>query len=135
MFADKKKMTAQDKIFVEEINFYTDMKSGNKKKKEKFSKILEQCDAEFMFAKLLKKVQKEDDQKEMPVRRFFDNTFKQRLNSAIFQLNKAQSKEPEREELFRVEGMVKVVAFYLLEDLPEGELVGGDGPLDDSSNS
>ena len=41
MFADKKKMTAQDKLFVEEINFYTDMKSGNKKKKEKFSKILE----------------------------------------------------------------------------------------------
>lgn len=61
MFADKKKMTAQDKLFVEEINFYTDMKSGNKKKKEKFGKILEQCDAEFMFAKLLKKVQKEDD--------------------------------------------------------------------------
>ena len=61
MFEDKKKMTPQDKLFVEEINFYTDMKSGAKKKKEKYSKILDSCDSEFMFAKLLKKVQKEDD--------------------------------------------------------------------------
>ena len=61
MFADKKNMTAYDKLFVEEINFYTDMKSAAKKKKEKYSKILDSCESENMFAKLLKKVQKEDD--------------------------------------------------------------------------
>ena len=46
---------------MEEINFYTDMKSAAKKKKEKYGKILESCESENMFAKLLKKVQKEDD--------------------------------------------------------------------------
>ena len=46
---------------MEEINFYTDMKSAAKKKKEKYSKILDSCESENMFAKLLKKVQKEDD--------------------------------------------------------------------------
>ena len=56
MFSDKKKMTEQDKLFVEEINFYTDMKSAAKKKKEKYVKILDSCDSENMFARLLKKV-------------------------------------------------------------------------------
>ena len=41
---------------MEEINFYTDMKSAAKKKKEKYSKILDSCESENMFAKLLKKV-------------------------------------------------------------------------------
>ena len=68
----------------------------------------------------------------MPVRRFFDNTFKQRLNSAIFQLKKEQNKNPDVAEYFTTEGMVKCVAFYLLEDLPEGELIQQDGDFDDS---
>lgn len=42
-------------------------------------------------------------------------------------------KNPDVKEYFTSEGMVKCVAFYMLEDLPEGELMqNDDGPLNDS---
>ena len=131
LFKDKN-LSEEDKLFVEEINFYTDMKSAAQKKKKEYKKILDSCDNTQMFDKLLKLVEDPDQNQKMPVRRFFDNTFKQRLNSAIFQLKKFQNKNPDVQEYFTCEGMVKCVAFYLLEDLPEGELMGNDGELDDS---
>ena len=86
-----------------------------------------------MFDKLLKLIEDPDSNQKMPVRRFYDNTFKQSLNRAIYNLKKEQLKHPEVQEYFTLEGMVKSVAFDMLENLPEGELMQqNDGPLDDS---
>ena len=83
LFKDQK-LSEEEKLFVEEINFYTDMKSAAQKKKKEYKKILDSCDNTQMFDKLLKLVEDPEQNQKMPVRRFFDNTFKQRLNSAIF---------------------------------------------------
>ena len=108
------------------------MKSAAQKKKKEYKKILDSCDNTQMFDKLLKLVEDPSQNQKMPVRRFYDNTFKQRLNSAFFQLKKEQAKNPDVSEYFTAEGMVKCVAFYLFEDLPEGEVMNQDDPLDDS---
>ena len=123
LFKDKKKMTADDKLFQDEVNFYTDMKAAQQKEKKEYQKKLDSCDNTQMFEKLLKLVEDPDSNQKMPVRRFYDNTFKQSLNRAIFQLKKEQMKNPDVEEYFTCEGMVKCVAFYMQEDLPEGELM------------
>lgn len=57
----------------------------------------------------------------MPVRKFFDNTFGNLLNDALFKLQKQQSREPDNEEIFTKEGMIKIVGMYVIENLPEGE--------------
>lgn len=68
-------------------------------------------------------IEKKDNIKKMPVRKFYNNTFGTLLNDAIFALKKKQSKEPENEELFTKKGSVKFVALYLMENLPEHEKV------------
>jgi UTP:GlnB (protein PII) uridylyltransferase len=57
----------------------------------------------------------------MPVRKFFDNTFGNLLNDALFKLQKQQSREPDNEEIFTKEGMIKIVGMYVIENLPEAE--------------
>jgi len=57
----------------------------------------------------------------MPVRKFFNNTFGTILNDAIFALLKKQSKEPQNQEIFTVQGQVKFVALYLQENMPDTE--------------
>ena len=51
------KMRPEDKLFQEEVNFYTDMKSAGQKKKKEYKKILDSCDNTQMFDKLLKLVE------------------------------------------------------------------------------
>ena len=58
----------------------------------------------------------------MPVRKFYNNTFSTLLNKAMFALKKSQSKNPENMELFTCEGMIKYVAFQLLDSPPDGEI-------------
>ena len=60
MFKDKKKMTDEDKLFQEEVNFYTDMKSAAQKEKKEYQKKLDSCDNTQMFDKLLKLVEDPD---------------------------------------------------------------------------
>ena len=74
-----------------------------------------------MFDNVLELVEKKDSSKKMPVRKFFNNTFANILNDAIFELKKKQSKEPHNEEIFTKKGSVKYVALYLLEYLPQHE--------------
>lgn len=57
----------------------------------------------------------------MPVRMFYRNTFKDLVNMAVFGLKRKQMKEPNNQEIFTKEGSVKFVAFYLMENLPDGE--------------
>ena len=58
----------------------------------------------------------------MPVRKFYNNTFGTLLNRAIFALYKKQSQTPKNPELFTCEGMIKFVAFQLLDQPPDGEI-------------
>ena len=62
LFKDGKSklLTDADKIFQEEVNFYTDMKSAAQKKKKEYKKILDSCDNTQMFDKLLKLVEDPD---------------------------------------------------------------------------
>lgn len=71
-----------------------------------------------MFENILALIENKEQQKKMPVRKFFNNTFGTILNDAIFALKKKQSKEPENKAIFTKKGSVKFVALYLLENLP-----------------
>jgi len=75
-----------------------------------------------MFENMLKLVEDKDKRKKMNVRKFFNNTFGQVLNNAMFQLKKRQAREQDNEELFSHQGSIKFVAQYLQANLPEGEL-------------
>lgn len=69
----------------------------------------------------------------MPVRKFYKNTFGDLLNRAIFALTKKQGQTPDDMELFTTEGMIKFVAFQLLDSPPDGEIEQGEGLGQDSN--
>ena len=48
-----------------------------------------------MFENMIALIEDKEQQRKMPVRKFFNNTFGTILNDAIFALKKKQSKEPE----------------------------------------
>lgn len=110
-------------VFKQEIDFYTSQKSGAMKKDKAQKERQESCDNTHMFESLLKLVESKDKNQKMPVRQFYKNTFNTLLNDAIFNLKKKQSKESDNVALFTHEGQVKEVAFYILANLPDGELV------------
>ena len=58
----------------------------------------------------------------MPVRKFYNNTFNTLLNRAMFALKKKQMQNPNEMEYFTTEGMIKFVAFQLLDSPPDGEI-------------
>lgn len=58
----------------------------------------------------------------MPVRKFYNNTFSTLLNRAMFTLHKKQMQNPENPEFFTTQGMIKFVAFQLLDQPPDGEI-------------
>ena len=64
----------------------------------------------------------DDNAAKMPVRKFYLNTFNQLLNRAIFALTKKQGQQPDNTELFTTTGMIKFVAFQLLDSPPDGEI-------------
>ena len=76
-----------------------------------------------MFANLSEKIEDNEElAAEMPVRKFYNNTFSTLLNRAIFALTKKQSQQPDDRELFTTQGMIKFVAFQLLDAPPDGEM-------------
>lgn len=86
------------KVFEHEIEFYTDQKSELKKKDKKFGERMQSCEPTNMFDNMLKHVEDKDKNEKMPVRKFYNNTFKELLNDAIFALNKKISKTKDGEE-------------------------------------
>jgi len=121
------------KLFKQEIDFYTSNKSSSMKKEKARKEREGSCDNTAMFDNLLKLVEDRDKNQKMPVRQFYKNTFNTLLNDAIFNLKKKQSKNVDNMALFTHEGQVKEVAFYILANLPEGELVremSGEEPRD-----
>ena len=74
----------------------------------------------------------EEQSSNMPVHKFYKNTFGDLLNRAIFLLTKKQGQTPDDRELFTTEGMIKFVAFQLLDSPPDGEIEQGDNYDGDS---
>ena len=69
-----------------------------------------------MFAGLQEMLENNQEQSaNMPVRKFYKNTFGDLLNRAIFALTKKQGQTPDDNELFTTEGMIKFIAFQLLD--------------------
>ena len=111
------------KLFKQEIDFYTSNKSASMKKEKVRKEREDSCNNTAMFENLLKLVEDREKNQKMPVRQFYKNTFNTLLNDAIFNLKKKQSKNMDNTALFTHEGQVKEVAFYILANLPDGELV------------
>ena len=59
-----------------------------------------------MFENILALIEDKEQQKKMPVRKFFNNTFGTLLNDAIFALKKKQSIEQVNQALFTTKGSV-----------------------------
>ena len=119
--------------FQDEIHFYTEIKSRKQKSLDMYDKIMKSCHPDEMFGKLQKLVDPQPDSddegktpalkvSEMPVRKFFNNTFDARLSRAIFALTKKQTQNPDNVQFFTTEGMIKFVAFQLLDNPPDGEI-------------
>ena len=111
------------------------MKSKEIGKRKHYAERLQSCDPTQMFEDLLKLLENKDDDKDekekkqkknaiskMPVRKFFNNTFDTLLNQAFFKLKIDQEKHQDRNEFFTTEGQIKLIAFHLLDNLPEGEI-------------
>ena len=98
-----------------------------------YTKIMKSCHPAEMFENLQELVDPQPDPdnenkvppiqvNEMPVRKFFNNTFDARLSRAIFALTKKQTQNPDNVQFFTTEGMIKFVAFQLLDNPPDGEI-------------
>ena len=75
-------------LFINEIDFYTKMKSTDQRKKKEYAKILSGCEPEAMFEGLTQNIEDKAKNMKMPVRKFFNNTFGILLNDALFKLQK-----------------------------------------------
>ena len=128
---NKKSDAAED--FDDEIDFYTDQKKTQIKKERGFEERMRSCDQESMFQQMLEYLEKKDKNQKMPVRKFYNNTFGQILNDAIFALMKKQSKAQGEEaaKFQRHEHQIKFVADYIQSKLPAGEMT----IIDDNNNS
>jgi len=82
------------------------------------------CDEEETFKTMLKYLEEKGKNAKMPVRNFYDNTFGQILNDAIFALKRRQTKSTGEEhiELQHHQGQIKFVADFILNKLPAGEM-------------
>lgn len=99
--------------------------------------MLVSCEPTQMFNDLQGLIEDGDDKKkkdstssddqpsQMPVRKFYNNTFDDSLNRAIFSLIRKQEWNKNNNEFFTTEGMIKFVAFQLLDSPPDGEIDQG----------
>ncbi len=69
------------------------MKCKEKKREEKYEETMKGCEPDAMFADMQDLLEKEDEESmvNMPVRKFYNNTFNTLLNRAIFALTKKQT--------------------------------------------
>ena len=85
--------------FQDELEFYTDQKSALKKKDKRTKERMTSCDTDHMFENMQRYIENTDKNEKMPVRKFFNNTFGQLLNDALFALKKRISKSTGEEAL------------------------------------
>ena len=112
---------AKWQLFCEEIDYYTQCKTKEQAKLAEYDRVLKGCSADSMFESCVKNMEKKTLNCKMPVRKFFDNTFENLLNDALFALQKDQLRHPEKDEIFLKGGMVKAVAQYIFDHPPDAE--------------
>jgi hypothetical protein len=86
------KQNPESKDFIDEIEFYTDQKSKCQKQAGEFEERMRSCDQEQTFQQMIDYLDSKSKNAKMPVRNFYDNTFGQILNDAIFALKRRQTK-------------------------------------------
>ena len=91
-FMGENQKCESSEAFRNEIEFYTDQKDVVKKKEKKMRERMQSCDTDNMFENMSKYIENTDKNEKMPVRKFFNNTFDQLLNDAIFALQKTKFK-------------------------------------------
>ena len=78
--------TAKHDLFIQEIDFYTHNKTAEQCKLKEYERILKGCEPDSLFELMLKNIEEKKENCKMPVRKFFDNTFGNLLNDALFNL-------------------------------------------------
>ena len=74
-----------------EIKFYTKMKGKAKKREERYEETSKGCEPAAMFSHVQNLIEADEESMEnMPVRKFYNNTFNTLLNRAMFALKKKQ---------------------------------------------
>ena len=61
--------------FLEEVKFYTDNKSGQINKAQQAEERMKSCDTEAMFQQMFQYLENKESNGNMPVRKFFNNSF------------------------------------------------------------
>ena len=80
-----------DQQFEAQINFYTSLKAKAQATTEQYEQVLNSCNPSNMFEGLQEMLENNQEQSaNMPVRKFYKNTFGDLLNRAIFALTKKQ---------------------------------------------
>lgn len=83
---------SDNSTFKDEIKFYVNMIKKGHKDYEAGEERKESCTNEHLFNNLLRMIEDKDEHQNMPVRKFFNNTFGSLINDAIFALMKKQAK-------------------------------------------
>jgi hypothetical protein len=112
---------SDNKMFKKEIDFFVKKIKKMHEKNEEIDERKISCTNEHLFNSLLEMIENREDHEKMPVRKFFMNTFNNLMNDAIFALMKKQRKT-QKNEILSMEGSIRFVSQYLMENLPENEL-------------
>ena len=106
------------------MEFYTGLKSKTQKEASAFEDRMRSCNQDSTFKQMHDYLDSKSKNAKMPVRNFYDNTFGQILNDAIFALKRRQTKSTGEEhiELQHHQGQIKFVADFILNKLPAGEM-------------
>lgn len=102
------------------MRFYLKKTKLANKCEQEFQERKDSCEPKAMFDNLLKNIESSNTEN-MPVRKFFNNTFKTLLNDACFLLKKRQEKAKGKEatQLYTTQGMIKFVSNHLQDNLPD----------------
>lgn len=79
-------------MFKKEIQFYVGKIKKSQKCEEETVERSEECSPDHLFQNLLKVLEDKEEHEKMPLRKFFNNTFGNILNDAVFALMKKQMK-------------------------------------------
>ena len=79
-------------MFKKEIQFYVGKIKKMQKCEEETNERSEECSPDHMFKNLLRVLDDKEEHEKMPLRKFFNNTFGNILNDAVFALMKKQMK-------------------------------------------
>lgn len=103
------------------IQYYNKERKDQIKQIKKYKKRNKGLSQQTMVDKLIKNFESKKKPEKVTIKKYFRNTFGDRLNDAMYELSRKQIKFPDNPEFFTVEGCCEFVGEYLLGHLPEHE--------------